>query len=78
MQTIPTITENDLLAALAQTYYVPPIEPDEVTAKMLAERLGIGERQASNILTREFKAGLLTRRDVRAGPGKAQKAYRKA
>ena len=74
-----TITENDLLAALTEAYYVPPLDPaNEVTAKMLAEQIGVGERQASSILKREADAGRLTFRMVRDGPGKAKKAYRKA
>jgi hypothetical protein len=78
-RTIPTITENDLLQALAESYYVPPIAPDEVTAKMLAAQIGVGERQAINILRCEEQAGRLTVRDVRLPTGgKPVKAFRRA
>lgn len=73
------MTENELLAELIKLNYIEPVDPDnEVTHAMLAQSLGVSERQASNILTNEVKAGRLVSRKARGANGNQVKAYRKA
>lgn len=73
------MTENELLAELIKLNYIEPVDPEvEVTHAMLAQSLGVSERQASNILTNEVKAGRLVSRKARGANGNQVKAYRKA
>jgi predicted transcriptional regulator len=73
------MTENELLAELIKLNYIEPVDPEtEVTHAMLAQSLGISERQATTILQGEVKAGRLTVREARAQSGFKVKAYRKA
>lgn len=73
------MTENELLQELIKLHYLEPLDPDnEVTHAMLAQSLGISERQATTILQGEVKAGRLTVREARAQSGFKVKAYRKA
>lgn len=79
MQTIPTITENDLLAALAEAYSLPYVDAaQDVTAEMFAARLGVTQRHAANILRTEEQAGRLVSHAARNAQGRTVKAYRKA
>ena len=43
-----TITIDDILAELADTYFVTLREANDVDAKQLARVLGVGNRQAKN------------------------------
>ena len=73
------MTENELLTELTKLHYLEPLDPDnEVTHAMLAQSLGVSERQASIILTNEVKAGRLVSRKARGANGNQVKAYRKA
>lgn len=73
------MTENELLTELIKLHYLEPLDPDnEVTHAMLAQSLGVSERQASIILTNEVKAGRLVSRKARGANGNQVKAYRKA
>ena len=74
------MTENELLTELIKLHYLEPLDPDnEVTHAMLAQSLGVSERQASTILTNEVKAGRLTARKARHPEnGRHIFAYRKA
>lgn len=72
------MTENELLAELIKLNYIEPVDPEvEVTHAMLAQSLGISERQATTILQGEVKAGRLVMREARAQNGFKVKAYRK-
>ena len=59
------MTENELLYELTKELSVPEIETNEVTAKMLAEKLNITPRMAYEILTKKVEAGILKKRYVR-------------
>ena len=72
------MTENELLDELARELYIPSIEPDEITAQQLADRLGVGHKSAIRQLNEKVAAGELTVRTVRMADGKFSKAYRKA
>lgn len=51
------IGEEDLLDELAKHYYYPPLEEGDITVKCIAERLGISERGAREILGKQIQAG---------------------
>ncbi len=70
--------ESELLEELAKELYIPPIEPDEVTAQQLANRLGMGYQYVANQLKNKVAAGELTVRTVKMPDGKRAKAYRKS
>lgn len=72
------MTENELLDELTKELYIPFIEPDEITAQQLADRLGVGHKSAIRQLNEKVAAGELTVRIVRMANGKLSKAYRKA
>ena len=72
------MTENELLDELTKELYIPFIEPDEITAQQLADRLGVGHKSAIRQLNEKVAAGELTVRIVRMADGKLSKAYRKA
>lgn len=73
------MTENELLAELIKLNYIEPVDPEvEVTHAMLAQSLGISERQATTILQGEVKAGRLVMREARAQNGFKVKAYKRA
>lgn len=67
---------DDLLEELAGEYAYPEVEPDEITARMLARRLGCGWDRAHNILERKVAAGEYTSRRARQGQHNTT-AYRK-
>jgi len=70
------MTENELLAAMLAEI-APMIEPDEVTAKMLQEAAGIGDKKAMDILRGKEAAGELTSRRVRLPEGRTATAWRR-
>ena len=70
--------ESELLEELAKELYIPPIEPDEVTAQQLANRLGMGYQYVANQLKNKVASGELTVRTVKMPDGKVSKAYRKS
>ena len=72
------MTESELLDELARELYIPLIEPDEITAQQLADRLGIGHKAALRRLNDKVAAGDLTVRTVKTANGNISKAYRKA
>lgn len=73
------MTENELLTELIKLNYIAPVDPEvEVTHAMLAQSLGISERQATTILQGEVKAGRLVSRKARGANGNQVTAYRKA
>ena len=72
------MTENELLDELTKELYIPFIEPDEITAQQLADRLGVGHKSAIRQLNDKVAAGELTARTVKMADGKLSKAYRKA
>ena len=72
------MTENELLSYLVELCEVPPIEPDEVTPKMLAARIGKTDDRARDQLNRLVSDGVLTKRKVRLLDGSTGYAYRKA
>jgi len=55
---------------------MPPIDPDEVTARMLADRAGCTVTHAKERLDAKVRAGLMTSRRVRH-EGHLMMAYRK-
>ena len=71
------MTENELLNELAKEYYVSPIEPDEITAEMLADSLNIGTRAAQLKLQKMVKAGRLTCRKAKDDRNHDIVAYKK-
>lgn len=68
---------NELLEELAQSHEFAPVRPDEVTAEMLAERIGCTKHHAGNILNDEVKLGRLKAREAKAPNGYKVKAYYK-
>ena len=72
------MTENELLDELTKELYIPFIEPDEITAQQLADRLGVGHKSAIRQLNEKVAAGELTVRTMKMADGKLSKAYRKA
>ena len=70
------MTENDLLDALAADLYIEPRLPGDVDNEQLAARLGIGARQAENILKGKAAAGELLRVKVRDSNGRQRFVYR--
>jgi len=71
------MTENDLLDALAADLYIEPRLPGDVDNEQLALRLGIGARQAENILKGKAAAGELLRVKVRDANGRPRYVYRR-
>lgn len=72
------MTENELLAELANELSFPPIEPDEVTCKMLQDKVGLSDTKIMDKLNEKVKAGLLTKRRARLPNGHVVFAFRKA
>jgi DNA-binding Lrp family transcriptional regulator len=73
------ITKEDnkeLLNALAQEMEVPPIDENEVTSVMLAEKTGITDDACRRRLHKKFTSGLLTRRRVRLPNGTIAYGYK--
>ena len=70
------MTENELLEALTAELYLEPRQPGDVDNEQLAQRLGIGARQAENILKSKAAAGELLRVKVRDSNGRPRFVYR--
>lgn len=70
------MTENELLEALTAELYIEPRQAGDVTKEQLAARLGIGTRQADNILIAKAAAGELLRVKVRDSNGRPRFVYR--
>jgi hypothetical protein len=70
------MTENELLDALAAELTVAPIEPDEITARMLSLKIGVSERQAYNILNQKVDAGELETRIAKSN-SRQVRAYKR-
>jgi hypothetical protein len=49
------VTVDEILDELATAYHVEERRPDDVDAKQLAERMGVSERQAGNVMKRIVK-----------------------
>lgn len=71
------MTENELLNELATEFMLPAIEPDEVTAPMLARKTGLSTNACKARLLKEVERGALTWRWVRIDNSVA-KAFRRA
>jgi hypothetical protein len=72
------MTEFELLEELAKELGLPEIEPDEVTAQLVADYTGCSWTKAAATLKAKLAAGELTARQVRTQNGKPATAYRKA
>ena len=70
------MTENELLEALAAELYLEPRLPGDVDSEQLAQRLGVGARQAENILKGKAASGELLRVKVRDSNGRPRFVYR--
>ena len=68
---------NELLEELVLANYIAPIQPDEVTAAMLANRLGVTQKVAGSILNEQVRVGKLTARDGRDKNNHQVVVYRK-
>jgi len=71
------MTENELLAELLRELYVPEIEPNEITTKMLAEKLNITNRAAYSKLMEMVEAGRLKKRYVKVNGSRKVLAFSK-
>ena len=71
------MTEFELLEELARELSLPEIEPDEVTAQLVADYTGCSWSKASAALKAKLAAGEVTSRKVRTPEGKIATAYRK-
>jgi hypothetical protein len=75
---VTTEERDKILDELTEEFGVGVIEPDEITCKMLGERMGISHKRANMILNEKVDAGLYTTRYVRSNVGNNRvKAYRK-
>lgn len=75
---ISSSDRDKILEELANEFDVGDIEPDEITCRMLAQRLNISRKVANNILNNKVEKGLFTTRWVRCSVGSfREKAYRK-
>ena len=72
-----SLTEFELLEELARELSLPEIEPDEVTAQLVADYTGCSWRKAAAVLKAKLAAGEVTSRKVRTPEGKIATAYRK-
>ena len=73
-----SLTEFELLEELARELSLPEIEPDEVTAQLVADYTGCSWSKAAAVLKTKLAAGPVTARQVRTQNGKPATAYRKA
>ena len=71
------MTEYELLEELARELSLPEIEPDEVTAQLVADCTGCSWSKAAAVLKAKLAAGEVTSRKVRTPEGKIATAYRK-
>ena len=69
---------DDLLEELAaEIVPVRNIQPGEITARMLAQRTGLGEKSAANRLNEKVTKGELVKIRVRDVDGTIRMAYRR-
>ena len=59
------MTENELLEELSNELYLSPVEPNEVTSEILANKLKISNRHAMSILKEKEANGELKSRWAR-------------
>ena len=71
------MTEYELLFELARELGLPEIEPDEVTAQLVADYTGVSWSTADRTLKDKEAAGLLTSRKVKLPNRRIATAYRK-
>ena len=71
------MTENELLNELARELSVPEIESNEITVKMLAERLNVTGRTAYQQLMDMVEAGKLKKRYVKTKGSRKVLAFSK-
>ena len=71
------MTEYELLEELAKELCLPDIEPDEVTAAMVADYTGVSTSQAMRTLKAKEQAGLLKSRMVKVPNNRPARAFRK-
>lgn len=71
------MTENELLEELYKELNVPEIEPNEVTTKMLSEKLNITNRAAYTKLMSMVEAGKLKTRYVSVNGSRKMLAFSK-
>ena len=73
-------TEGDrraLIDELAERYCLPEREADDIDVRQVAERLGIGERAAYNLLNKETREGRLVCVKVRGASGHGLRVWRR-
>jgi len=70
------MTESELLDALAAELYLEPRQPGDIDKEQLAAKIGIGARQAENILKSKAASGELVRVKVRDANGRPRFVYR--
>ena len=71
------MTEFELLIELARELSLPEIEPDEVTAAMVADYTGVSTSQAMRTLKAKEQAGVLKSRMVKMPNNHPARAFRK-
>lgn len=71
------MTENELLEELARELSVPAIEPNEITVKMLADKLNVTTRAAYTQLMDMVEAGRLKKRYVKVNGSRKMLAFSK-
>ena len=71
------MTENELLAELVAELSVPPIDPDEITTKMVCDATGMNHSSVRARLEGMVSEGRLTSRRVQLPNGKLATAYRR-
>lgn len=71
------MTETDLLDLLANEFSFPPLQPGEITAKMLANAACISSRAALDRLRKKERDGLLKSHRVRLDNGNSAFAFYK-
>lgn len=71
------MTENELLEELARELSVPEIETNEITVKMLADKLNVTTRAAYTQLMDMVEAGRLKKRYVKVNGSRKILAFSK-
>lgn len=71
------MTENELLDELARELSIPAIEPNEITTKMLSDKLNITNRSAYTKLMDMVNSGRLKKRYVSVNGSRKMLAFSK-
>ena len=71
------MTEFELLEELQKELGLPDIEPDEVTAQLVADYTGVAWCTADRALKAKEQAGIVTSRKVKLPNRRIATAYRK-